>query len=181
MRKKPSKRTLMWVAAAAVVIGVVAFLGIRYLIQRKNALPEGIVAGNGRIEGKLVDVSAKEALRVKEILIDEGALVRPGQVLVKLDTTTLESQLAEARAEIDAAKEKLAVARASIVKQRSEVDLASTEVDRTTKLVGDGASSQRELDVRKTKLETTRATLGETQAMLDRATQEVEVARASAQ
>ena len=41
---------------------------------------------------KLVDVSAKEPLRVKEILVDEGALVKPGQVLVRLDTVTLESR-----------------------------------------------------------------------------------------
>ena len=35
------------------------------------------MAGNGRIEAKLVDVAAKEPLRVKEILVDEGALVNP--------------------------------------------------------------------------------------------------------
>ena len=44
-----------------------------------SALPEGIASGNGRIEAKLVDVAAKEPLRVKEILVDEGALVKPGR------------------------------------------------------------------------------------------------------
>ena len=37
---------------------------------------------------------------MKEILVDEGALVKPGQVLVRLDTVTLESQLAEANANV---------------------------------------------------------------------------------
>ncbi len=105
---KISKRALKWIGAS-LGVAVVAFLGVRYLIKRHNALPEGIVSGNGRIEAKLVDVAAKEPLRVKEVLVDEGALVKPGQVLVRLDTVTLQSQLAGAKASIDAAEEKLAV------------------------------------------------------------------------
>ena len=120
---------------------------------------------------KLVDVAAKEPLRVKEILVDEGALVKPGQVLVRLDTVTLEAELAEAKASIAAAQERLAVAKASIVKQKSEIELAEIEVDRSAKLVEEGAGSQRELDVRKTKLETTKASLGEAKAMLQTAKQ----------
>ena len=82
MVKKPSKRAWKWIVAG-VAVAIVAFIGVKYAIKRKNALPEGIASGNGRIEGKLVDVSAKEPLRVKEILVDEGALVKPGQVLVR--------------------------------------------------------------------------------------------------
>ena len=179
MVKKPSKRAWKWIGAGAGV-AIVAFIGVKYMIKRHNALPEGIVSGNGRIEAKLVDVAAKEPLRVKEILVDEGALVKPGQVVVKLDTVTLESQLAEANASVQAAAEKLAVARASIVKQKSEINLAETETVRSRKLVEQGAGSQRELDVRATKLETTRAALAEAQASLQTAEQEVEVARANA-
>lgn len=179
MPKKPSKRTLFWIGGAAVV-AIVLFVGVKLYMKQKNKLPEGIVSGNGRIEGKLVDVSAKEPLRVKEILVNEGALVKPGDVLVKLDTVTLTSELAQANAEIQQAQERLAVAQASITKQRSEISLASTEVDRSNNLVKEGAGSQRELDVHKTKLHTTRATLAESQAMLLTATQGVEVAKASA-
>src|SRR4029078_5924763 len=115
MGKKPSKRAWKWVAACG-RRAIVAFIGVKYALKRKNALPEGIASGNGRIEGKLVDVAAKEPLRVKDILVDEGALVKPGQVLAHLDTVTLDSQLAEANAAVQAAEEKLAVARANIVK-----------------------------------------------------------------
>src|SRR5262245_12017314 len=106
MAKKPSKRALKWIIASVVALGILAVIGFRWWKSRQNALPEGIVAGNGRIEGKLVDIAAKEALRVKEVLVDEGALVKPGQVLVRLDTATLESELTEARASIQAAEEK---------------------------------------------------------------------------
>ncbi len=173
------KRALKW-GIALIVVAAAAFIGFRYWTARKAALPEGIVSGNGRVEGKLVDVAAKEPLRVEEILVDEGALVKPSQVLVRLDTGTLEAKLAEANASVAAAEEGVAVAEASIVKQMREIDLATTELARSRNLVRDGAGSQRELDVRRTKVETTKATLAEAMANLRTAKQRVEVAKAEA-
>src|SRR3954470_18492644 len=121
MAKLISKRSLKWIIPALAVL-VIAFLGFKYWMSRKSALPEGIVSGNGRIEAKLVDVAAKEPLRVKEMLVDGGNLVKRGQVLVELDTVTLQAQLAEANASVKAAEEKLAVAKASITKSKSEID-----------------------------------------------------------
>lgn len=174
---KISKRSLKWIIAS-VVVAAVAFIGVRWWLTSRSELPEGIASGNGRLEAKLVDVAAKEPLRVREILVDEGALVKPGQVLMRLDTVTLEAELAEATANVAAAIERLAVARSSIVKQKSEIELAAVEMERSENLVEQGAGSQRDSDVRKTKLQTTKATLGETEAMLNTAKQQVEVARA---
>ena len=179
MVKKPSKRAWKWIAAG-VAVAIIAFIGVKYALKRRNALPEGIASGNGRIEGKLVDVSAREPLRVLKILVDEGALVKPGQVLVRMDTVTLDSERAEANAAVQAAEEKLAGARANIVKQKSEIDLADVEAERSKRLVTQGAGSQRELDVRTTKVQTTKAGLSEVEAMLATATQNVEVARLNA-
>jgi HlyD family secretion protein len=179
MAKKPSKKILKWIIPLAVV-GILAFAGIWYWRSRQNALPEGIASGNGRVEGRLVDVSSKEPLRVKTVLVDEGALVRPGEILAQMDTVTLEAELAEAKASIDAAEEKLAVARASITKQKAENELAAVELARTRKLVAEGAGSQRELDVRRAGVDTTKAKLDEATATLQTATQQVKVARANA-
>jgi len=99
---------------------------------------------------------------------------------VKMDPVTLESQLAEANAAVQAAEERLAVSKANITKQKSEIDLAGVEAARSQRLVEQGAGSQRELDVRKTKVETTKATLGEAEAMLATSEQQVEVARKNA-
>jgi HlyD family secretion protein len=176
---KISQRAIRWIAAAAaiVVVGLGAF---GYWKSRQNALPDGIIAGNGRIEGKLVDVAAREPLRVKELFAQEGDLVRPGQVLARMDTETLEAELAQANAAVAAAEEKLAVAGANIVKQKSEIGLAAIETNRAAHLVEDGAGSQRDLDVRKTRLQTTQASLGEATAALKTSEQEVEVAKANA-
>ncbi len=179
MSKSMSKRVLKWVVALAAVMAL-GFVGFRYWKSKQAVLPAGIVSGNGRLEAKLVDVAAKEPLRVKEMLVDEGAFVTPGQVLVELDTVTLEAQLAEAKANVAAAQERLAFARASIVKQNSEIDLAKIEVVRSGKLAEEGAGSQREFDVRRTKLATTKASLGEAVASLQTARQQVEVAKANA-
>jgi HlyD family secretion protein len=164
------KNYLTWIIAAAVV--VVGFLGYQQWRAAQSELPKGIASGNGRIEAKLVDIAAKEALRVKEIRVDEGDLVQPGQVLVQMDTSTLEAQLAEAKLNVLATQQKAAISKATIARRQSEIGLAKIEVKRSSALVKDRAGSQRELDVRSTKLETTKATLDEAAAMLQTATQQ---------
>src|SRR5262249_18037377 len=141
---KISKSTVRWIIALVAVL-LVAFVGFRYWQAKQTALPEGIVYGNGRIEGKLFDVASKEPLRGKKIHVDEGDMVKQGQVLVQLDTVTLEANLAEANASVAAAEERLALAQASIEKQKSEIALANVEQVRSKNLVREGAGSQREL------------------------------------
>jgi HlyD family secretion protein len=117
---------------------------------------------------------------VKQIFVKEGDLVKPGQVLVQLDTITLQAQLAEANANVAASQESMALSQASIVKQKSEIQLDTIEVNRAQKLVKQGAGSQRDLDVRKTRLETAKAALTQAEAALKTSKERIEVARANA-
>ena len=71
-------------------------------MSQQNALPAGIVSGNGRIESVQVDIAAKYGGRIKEILAREGDLVQEGQVLVKMDTSELEAELAKDKANLAA-------------------------------------------------------------------------------
>ncbi|GBQ89400.1 membrane-fusion protein [Gluconacetobacter johannae DSM 13595] len=171
-----SKKTIAWILVA-VVLGA-SYFGYQYWQQLQSALPKGIASGNGRIEAKLVDVVAKEPLRVQELRVDEGDLVKPGEVLVLLDTATLQAELEEAKLNVAATQEKVAVAQASIVKTQSEIRLAKIEVRRSSALVAERAGSQRELDVRNAALQTTSAGLQENQATLRTLEQEVRVAEA---
>ena len=141
-----SKTAWMFIIAAVIAIG--GYLGYQHWRDAQAALPFAIASGDGRIEAKLVDITPKEALRVKEILVDEGDLVKPGQVVVRMDTATLDAQLAEAKLNVVAKKQEEAVTRATITKREAEIDLAKTEVKRSTALVRERAGSQRELDVR---------------------------------
>src|SRR5262245_659944 len=134
MPKLNLKRSQKW-TIGLVVVAAVAFFGWQFWKSKQSEVPKGIAYGNGRFEAKLADVSAKEPLRVKEILVQEGDLVRPGQVLVRLDTVTLDAQLAEANAQVAAAQEKLAVAEAAITKVKSQIQLAKIEAERSKKML----------------------------------------------
>ena len=173
-----SKTAWMFIIAAVIAIG--GYLGYQHWRDAQSALPLGIASGNGRIEAKLVDIAPKEALRVKQILVDEGDLVRPGDVVVRMDTVTLDAQIAEAKLNVLAKKQQEAVTRATIAKRQAEINLAKTEVKRSTALVRERAGSQRELDMRQMALQTTTAGLGEEEARLRTIEQEVKVAAAGA-
>jgi len=173
-----SKKYRKWtIVAVALLIG--AFFGVRYLKGRKYAVPKGIAWGNGRIESKTVDVAAKIPLRVKDVLVAEGDLVKRGQIVARMDTITLDAELAESEAALAAAQEQLAVAKSSIVKKKSEIELARIEKARSGRLVAERAGSQRELDVRTMNLKTTTAGLGEEKGKLQVAIEQVDVARAN--
>jgi HlyD family secretion protein len=176
MSDKRSYRKWIFIAIAVAVAG---YFGWKYWQGRQAELPEGIASGNGRIEAKLVDVASKEPLRVKEVLVQEGDLVQPGQVVVRLDTVTLDAQLAESYASVAAAQEQMAIVNASIARRESEIELAEIELERVRRMLADNASSQREFDVRRMTVATTRAALAEEKAKLETARQQVKVAEAN--
>jgi HlyD family secretion protein len=168
-----------WIIALVVIAGA-GFFGWKYLQEQKaGELPPGIASGNGRLEARLADVSAKEPLRVKEVRVQEGDLVKPGQVVVVLDTVTLDAQRAEAEARVAQAREQLAIANAAIAKRKAEIALAEIEVERVRKMLAENASSQREFDVRTMTLASTKAALAEDVARLDSAKQQITVALAN--
>ena len=172
------KNALFWILAALVGIG--GYLGFQHWRAAQSALPPGIASGNGRIEAKLVDIAPKEPLRVKQILVDEGDLVKPGEVVARMDTTTLQAELAAAKLSVAATEEKVAISKATIARRRAEIGLAKVEVKRSSALVKERAGSQRELDVRNTMLQTTTAGLAEEEAKLRTTEEEVKVAQANA-
>ena len=204
MADKFSKKWIV-ILIVLVVGGVLAY---KYWKSTQSALPAGIVSGNGRIEAKLSDASAKEPLRVKEVLVDEGDLVKPGQVLVQLDTVTLEAEMAKNEAAVAGAREEFAAAKAAIAeanaaiaeanaavaeanadiaaanaateKQQSEIRLAQTEADRQRRMLGENATSQALFDVRQTALETSKSALLTVQAQADAARSRADAARARA-
>ncbi len=197
MARKFSKKWIV-IPIVLVVGGVLAY---KYWMSTQSALPAGIVSGNGRIEAKLTDASAKEPLRVKEVLVDEGDLVKPGQVLVRLDTVTIEAEMAKneaavagareefaaanaaiatAKADIAAANADIAAANAATEQQQSEIQLAQIEADRQRRMLAENATSQGLFDVRQTALETSKTTLKSIQAQGDAVRARADAAQARA-
>lgn len=180
MNKKFKKPPRKWIILALVALVVVGLLVFRILSAMAGALPKGIASGNGRIEANLVDIAAKEPLRVEKIFVNEGDLVKPGQVLVRLNTETLQAELAEAQAKVAANQKSLEVEKAAVERYKSEIELAGIEAKRSRKLVEANAGSQRDYDTRRTKVRTTAAALAEEEARFQAAMQEVTMAQANA-
>ena len=49
-------------------------------------LPDGIAAGNGRIEAVEIDIATRSAGRIREILVNEGDFLTAGQIIAHMDT-----------------------------------------------------------------------------------------------
>src|SRR5437867_9228069 len=66
------------------------------------------LTASGTVEARTVNVGSLVGGRVARVLVDEGAHVAGGQVLVTLETESLDRQIAEQRAAIDSANAQLA-------------------------------------------------------------------------
>lgn len=113
-----------------------------------GALPAGIVSGNGRIEAEPTEIASKIAGRLAEVLVDEGDMVQPGQVLARMDAREIEAALSRARAQSSQAQRALEGRRASLAQQESTLRLAEAELARTQELVQRGFATRQTLDQR---------------------------------
>lgn len=92
-----------------VVLLVVAVAATAYWLQSRK--PQPLVL-SGTLEARTANVGSLVGGRVTRVLVDEGSHVTPGQTLLTLETETIDRQVAEQRAAIDAAKAQLAKLRA---------------------------------------------------------------------
>ena len=110
--------------AAAIVIGLGVWAWWHFQPQD---LPDGFAAGNGRIEAVEIDIAAKTAGRVREIVVNEGEFVRAGQVLAKMDTAVLEAQLQEAEAQLRRALIGIETAQSQVTQRKAEKQAAENK------------------------------------------------------
>jgi HlyD family secretion protein len=149
-----------WSARAAVVVAVAAAAAFLWQTMQEEALPPTIAGSNGRIEAVEINIAAKTAGRVVEVLVDEGDMVSAGDVLGRMDTAVLDAELHEAKARcrratiaIDIAERRvtqrsaeLAAARALVRQRRAELDAADKRLARTAELVPKGTATGQDLD-----------------------------------
>jgi HlyD family secretion protein len=143
-------------------------------------LPEGIAAGNGRIEATEIDVDAKIPGRIIDILADEGDTVTAGQVLVHMDVKTLEAQRREAQAQLERATIAVETAEALVRQREAErtaaiagiatrealVDAAERDFARSSELAPRGAGTYQQVDHDRATLNGARAAVAGAQAQL---------------
>ncbi|MFD2192288.1 HlyD family secretion protein [Pistricoccus aurantiacus] len=158
MMKQSRRKTLVTAVIVIVVLGIAALLVWQTL--KPQGLPEGFASGNGRIEATEIDVATKLPGRLMEVLVDEGDFVEPGQVIARMNTDTLEAELAQAKAQVRQAENALTTARSVITQRESEsataeavvnqrqaeLDAARKRYQRSASLVQRNAISRQQLD-----------------------------------
>ena len=182
---EPPRRQWAW-GRVAILLLLVALGGaggaIYWLKYSQPSLPPGIASGNGRLEADEIDISTKFAGRVAELLVDEGDVVKAGQVVARMDTRDLEASLKKAEAQVQGAQRALDEARANVAQQQSQLTLAQQQLDRTQSLVQRGYATKELLDQRRQQVDAATAALNAanfrvaiTERALDAGQQDVEL------
>ena len=169
-------------AVAALLAGA---LGAGYWwFHSAAALPPGIASGNGRLEADQIDIDTKFAGRIAKLFVDEGDMVKAGQVVALMDTRDLEASLQKAQSMVSAAQRSLDETKANLAQQQSQVTLARQELDRTSALAPKGYATIELLDQRRQQMNAAVAAANSASARvavaehaLNAATQDVELYR----
>jgi HlyD family secretion protein len=146
-----ARRGILLIAGLATLVAVV--LGILW----HNRADHGLTL-YGNIDIREVTLGFRVSGRIATLLVDEGDSVHDGQVLARLDTTPLELELNEARANASAIgarmdllkagfrTEDVEQARATVAERRAALVDAEQLLARQEQLKGTGAVAQRVYD-----------------------------------
>jgi HlyD family secretion protein len=139
--------------------------------SQKFRLPAGIVWSNGRIEAEEIDIDTKFAGRVAELLVDEGDMVKAGQVIARMDTRDLEASLRRDEALVRQSEHAVLEAEANVAQLQTQMILAQQQLDRTSSLLRRGYSTQETYDQRRQALDGARSTMNAAKAHVVEASQ----------
>ena len=120
VRSRVQRRRPLLIAVAAILVLAVIAWEVWQWIERRATADQ--LRGSGSIEATQVDVSPKVSARVLRLLVDEGATVHAGQVLVRLDDRDLGAQVDQARANVVASDAKVLQAAQAVETQQQMTD-----------------------------------------------------------
>ena len=182
----------------SMVVIAVAAIGL-YMIKsyRENALYRnpGFASGNGRLEATEIDIATKLSGRIESIKVNEGDMVRKGELLAKMQTNTLEAELAQAkakytkavasesgaRATIGVKESELEAAKAGVLQKASSLDGARKRFERAKKLIKDSATSQQTYENDETIYLTAKAELAAAEAYVKQCEAAIKESKANAE
>ncbi|MCC6532219.1 MAG: efflux RND transporter periplasmic adaptor subunit [Burkholderiales bacterium] len=149
-------RTQLRFLLPGLLILVAGGFGAWWYLQRPAA--DASITLYGNIEFRQASIPFNGNDRIAEVLVEEGAVVKHGQLLARLDTGRLLPQLAQAKAAAEAQKavvdrlrngtrkEEIAQARATLDSARAEALNATVQFERRKALGDAKAVSQQEVD-----------------------------------
>ena len=123
-----NKNWKSWLFRAAGILALRVLAVFAWQRWQPTGEAQGLVSGNGRIEAVEIDVAAKTAGRIEEILVQEGEFVSAGQVLARMDARSLEAQRQQAEAQLRQAVQAVTTTRSQLVQRQSEKAAAEATV-----------------------------------------------------
>lgn len=138
----------------------------------------GFGSGNGRLEVQEIDVSTKFPGRLADVLADEGQAVEAGEVVARMDASSLEAQLREANAQVQRARQGQTTAKAFIAQRQGELLMASRDLERARGLYVNANISVRDYDRAQTAMKTATAAMAQAEAQLAEANAAIQAALA---
>lgn len=162
-----------WIMRGGIALAVAGAGALGWYALKPADLPEGIVSGNGRLEAVEIDISAKTAGRIRDIVAEEGQMVKAGEILAYMDNDTLRAQLAEAQAQLAQAlnavqiattqvgqrESEQAAAQATVRQREAELNAARKRFARSETLAREGATAVQERDDNQAQVEGAAATV----------------------
>jgi HlyD family secretion protein len=120
-------------------------------------------------------------LQIEQILVDEGYSVKKGQTLAVLDNSVLQTQIDQAKAEVESNRAVVRQKVAALAQARATLAEANSNFDRYRRLADQGAISRQELETRSTTATTAREAISVAQADIASAEADVRSSIASVQ
>jgi HlyD family secretion protein len=148
------RRRLGWIAAAAVLLSVVAFLALRrgeHGAARPAFKTEPVTVGaltvKVSVTGTLkptnnVEVGSELSGLVAKVLVDENDHVKKGDALAQIDVSKLQDAVARSRAAVAAAEAQVLQSEATVMEARSTLD----RYEQVSQLSGGKVPSRAEMD-----------------------------------
>lgn len=159
--KKP---IIAGIAAVLIIAAIIA-----YSIYNRSADRNGQILVSGNIEVTTVQVSFKIPGKVAERLVDEGEMVKTGQVVARLESRDFDNEVSLRRADLQAVnaelnellagsrKEEIAQAEAALASVQAEAKRLADDYRRQEALFSRGVIPQQKLDAAKAAHESSRA------------------------
>jgi HlyD family secretion protein len=146
----------------------------------RGAISETIIVGGTLVAREEVLVAAQvEGLAIVEILVEEGASVKTGQVLARLSRDTTEASLAQNSAQIARAEAAVAQSRTAITEAEAAQVAAANSFSRTRQLRSEGIASAEAFDQRESVARQTAARVAFSKEQLKLAEADLSLARAN--
>jgi HlyD family secretion protein len=175
-------RMLKYPLALAIVAGVVWYIRTQPVPVSSHTVSTGPVVqsimGSGTLEARIrTTISPKMQGCIAEVLVDQGSVVKTGQLLVRLNDDDLAQQVLMATASISSSEATLGRFRAEISQAKSSFAKTEADLGRTQKLIVANSISQSEFEQSQESFELAKSGLLRAEANLLEAEQQVKLNR----